>query len=55
MDKDKINKKINYFLKKYPDFDVVQFIVSHKELEDLNDKHIKKIKRATCYKLCCKR
>ena len=25
MDKDKINEKINHFLKKYPDFDVVQF------------------------------
>ena len=47
MDKDTVNKKLNHFLKKYPDFDVIQFIVSHKDLKDINDEHVKKVKSAT--------
>lgn len=46
IDKKRINKKINHFLKKYPDFDVVQFNASYTDLKDINDKHIKKVNSA---------
>lgn len=45
--KKEIDEKINHFLKKYPNFDMIQLTTGHKKLEDINDKHIKKVKNAT--------
>ena len=46
MDKDTVNKKLNHFLKKYPDFDVVQFNASYPKLKDTNDEHVKEVNSA---------
>jgi hypothetical protein len=45
--KKEIDEKINHFLKKYPNFDMIQLTTVFKKLEDINDKHIKKVKNAT--------
>jgi hypothetical protein len=45
--KKEIDEKINHFLKKYSNFDIIQLTAGHKKLEDINDKHIKKVKNAT--------
>ena len=45
--KKEIDKKINLFLKKYPDFDLVQLTAGHINLKDINDSNIKKVKSAT--------
>ena len=42
-----IDKKINAFLKKYPNFDLVQLTAGYKTLEDINDSNVKKVKSAT--------
>jgi len=45
--KKEIDEKINHFLKKYTNFDIIQLTTGYKSLEDINDKHIKKVKYAT--------
>lgn len=45
--KKEINNKINHFLNKYKDFDVIMLTTINKTFEDIDDKHIKKVNSAT--------
>lgn len=45
--KDEVDKKINHFLQKYPDFNVIQFTTCYKSITDLKDKHVKQVESAT--------
>ena len=45
--KDEVDKKINHFLQKYPDFNVIQFTTVYKNLDSINDDSVKKVKSAT--------
>ena len=45
--KKEIDEKINHFLKKYSNFDMIQLTAGHKRLEEINDEHIKKVTYAT--------
>jgi hypothetical protein len=47
LSKKEVDEKINHFFKKFPNFDMIQLTTAHKSLEDINDKHIKKVKNAT--------
>lgn len=42
-----VDKKINHFLKMYPNFNVIQFTTVHKHLRDINDKNVKKVDSAS--------
>ena len=46
-DKKTIETKLNHFLNKYKDFDVIQLTTVHIDLKDINDDHIKKVNYAT--------
>ena len=45
--KKEINNKINHFIEKYKDWDIIQFTTAYKNLKDINDKNIKKVNSAT--------
>jgi glycosyl transferase, family 25 len=47
-----VDNKINYFLKKYKDWDIIQLTAGYKNLENIDDTNIKKVNSATtssCY------
>tara|TARA_B100000989_G_scaffold253640_1_gene202123 strand:+ start:1153 stop:1950 length:798 start_codon:yes stop_codon:yes gene_type:complete len=45
--KDEVDKKINHFLQKYHNFNVIQFSTVHNTLNDINDEHVKKVEKAS--------
>ena len=45
--KNEVDKKINHFIKKYTDYDIIQLSTVFKKLDDIDDEHIKKVKSAT--------
>jgi glycosyl transferase, family 25 len=45
--KKEVDEKINYFLKKFKNYDIIQLTTVFKKLDDLDDQHIKKVKYAT--------
>lgn len=47
LDKNTIENKINYFLNKYTNFDIIQLTTVHNKLKDIQDSHIKKVNSAT--------
>ena len=46
LDKNTIENKINHFLNKYTNFDIIQLTTVHNELKDIEDTHIKKVNSA---------
>jgi len=46
-DKQTIDNKINHFLNKYKDFDMIQLTTHYKNVKDIDDNHIKKVHSAT--------
>lgn len=45
--KKEVDKKINHFLRKYPDYDIIQLSSSTISLNNINDKHIKRVNKAS--------
>jgi|TARA_B110001469_G_C9608711_1_gene302736 glycosyl transferase, family 25 len=45
--KKEVDQKINHFLKTYPKYDIVQLTTVYKSLKDINDKHVKKVEKAS--------
>lgn len=45
--KNEVDKKINHFIKKYSDYDIIQLTTVFKKLDDIDDEHIKKVRSAT--------
>lgn len=47
LDKETIDNKINHFLEKYKNFNVIMLTTINKHFEDINDEHVKKVIHAT--------